>query len=156
MPEKQRLGRRRGRGRGGTNFKWLSCNIIPALNDFHPIHQFHVFVLVLNLGHDHSSRRGVKLEEEKLVHLHLIKGYDYNSFRVKKQHKSEPRSIMAHSILHACAQKGRIINRDPLSFCHYLWSSGPADHLQQVGLTVLLTGARYVLHGGLDHHQMCW
>lgn len=85
---KQRLKRRRGRG--GTNFKWLSCNIIPALNDFHPIHKFRVLVFVLNLGHDHSSRRGVKLEEEKLVHLYLIKGCCYKSFRVKKKHKVEP------------------------------------------------------------------
>lgn len=110
MPETHRLKRRRGRG--GTNFKWLSCNTIPALNDFHPIHKIHVLVSVLNLGHDHSSGRGVKLEEGKIVHLYLIKGYDCNSFRVKKKYKSGPCFIKIHSIIHACANKGRIINRE--------------------------------------------
>ena len=38
--------------------------------------------------------------------------------------------------------------------CYYLWSSGSADHLQQVGLAVLLAGACHILRGRLDHHQM--
>lgn len=40
--------------------------------------------------------------------------------------------------------------------CHYLRSSGSAYHLEQIHLTVLFTGARDILHGGLDHHQMSW
>lgn len=39
--------------------------VIPALNDFHPIHKFHVFVFGLGLGHDHCNRWCVKLKEEK-------------------------------------------------------------------------------------------
>lgn len=39
--------------------------LIPALNDFHSIHKFHVLLFVLDFGHDHCSRRGVKLEEKK-------------------------------------------------------------------------------------------
>lgn len=45
--------------------------VIPAFNDFHSIHKFHVLLFVLDLGHDHCSRRSVKLEEKKSLYITL-------------------------------------------------------------------------------------
>lgn len=40
--------------------------VLPALNDFYPIHKLQVLLSGLNLGHDHSSSRCVKLEAERM------------------------------------------------------------------------------------------
>lgn len=36
-------------------------SVVPAFNNFHPVHKLHVFVFGLSLGHDYCSCRRVKL-----------------------------------------------------------------------------------------------
>lgn len=64
----------RGRQAEGEKKSWMSSDwaLTPAFNSLHPIHKFHVLVFGLGLGHDHCSRWGVKLEEEKKWNRYLV------------------------------------------------------------------------------------
>lgn len=46
--------------------------VIPALNDFHPIHKVHVLFFGVELGHDHCSRRRVKLRGGRNESWYLV------------------------------------------------------------------------------------
>lgn len=43
-----------------------AVSVIPALNHFHAVHQFHVLISGLDFGHDYCSGWCVKLEEKRL------------------------------------------------------------------------------------------